>query len=185
MLPITTFRAHIDALRNQRTGSGGRPTWTAVALYLVPFAAGVWSYVATWNLSSSVANLIGGFALIAGVLMAVFSLLAGWRRELENRASKRPSSESWARREVHAAVAHTLVGVWASVVAAIMVILLGALPAESSVEQLVNAGVAGLGVYIALLIMVIVNALHAGYEASIDLDLLERDKQERDQRSEV
>ncbi len=66
-----------------------------------------------------------------------------------------------------------------------MVILLGALPAESSVEQLVNAGVAGLGVYIALLIMVIVNALHAGYEASIDLDLLERDKQERDQRSEV
>lgn len=166
LLPAVVFQRHWHGLSDYRNGRGGRPAratrWTLYGLPLVAFGFALWR---EWSPSEVVDALVGGYSLVAGVLLAAFAQLASWRNELDKRARSRPKSDAPARRAVDAAVAHCLVGVVAAVFAAIAAILS---KLEVSPSCLWDAAAIGLGTYLVLLIMLIVSAIFVGYESSVD-----------------
>lgn len=166
MNPLTVPRVHFASLSDPRNGSGGRPDWTArVVLYGLLAVTTVSAFLLRWDLDAVGEALVGGFALVAGVLVGVFAQLASWRTRLDDRAAFRPRSEAPARRLVDAAVAHALMGVLASVAGAALAVLIGV---GAPGSRIWNALAAGIGVYLLAMFIVIVNTAYAAYRSSID-----------------
>ncbi|MGN7703646.1 hypothetical protein [Cellulosimicrobium sp. 22601] len=163
---MPVFARHWDGLSDPRNGHAGKPDRASRwVLYVTPVATALAVFVLDVDLSRSAEALIAGFALTAGVLLAAFTQLASWRNRLDERARDRPDSEAPARRSVDAAVAHSLMGVWFSVVATVLAVVLnaGAAPA-----RLWSALTAASGIYLALMMALIVVSVYVGYESSVD-----------------
>jgi len=144
-----------------------------VALYAVPGIVAITVAVAGASLTEVIDALLGGYALAAGVLIAVFTQLAGWRAQLDGRRQKRPFSEAPARRALHAAVAHSLVGVIACVLAVPVSVFV---KLELAPLSLWNSLAAGFGAYVLGLLWVIVRSAFIGYMCIIDSDGREEDE---------
>lgn len=158
---------HWRSLSDPRNGRGGAPNWWARgALYLGPAAAGLAAWRWGWDIGDAAGVLSGGFALVAGVLIAAFGQIAAWRMRLDERAlAGRVRSEAPARRVVDAAAAHALVGVAASVLATVLAIIVEATanPASGLLVSLVVVST-----YVAMILLLIVRTLFVGYEDSTD-----------------
>lgn len=169
------FSRHIDGLANLRNGGRRKPAYVLrAALYLAPIALAVLSAWKDWDLRRVSDALVAGCALTAGVLVGVFAQVAAWRIRLDDRASFRPASEAEARRSVDAAAAHALVGVVASVIAvAVAVLVSGSAPTP----RLWSAALAGIGLYVLLIFLVIVQSVFVGYERNVDSAVREADQE--------
>lgn len=175
MNPMTVPVAHWTSLSDLRNGADGKADWTTrgilYGLLLGTIGLSFWRDV---DLDGIADALVGGYALVAGVLIAVFAQLAAWRTRLDDRAAFRPRSEAPARRLVDAAVAHALVGVLASAIGVGLAVLVGL---EAKPVRVWNALAAGFGVYLLALIIIIVNTAYAAYQTSIDEGIRESDEE--------
>lgn len=172
--PIDVVTAHWRGLSDLRNGKGRRPDVLArIVVVGVPAALLVAALVFDWGLKAVAASLIGGFALIAGVLIAVFAQLANWRTRLDDRAQFRPNSEAPARRLVDAAVAHTLIGVLASALGAAVAVLIELGVPGTPVWSAIGASVSG---YLLVVLLLIVNTSYLAYNANIDPSVRELDE---------
>ncbi|MCG2800377.1 MAG: hypothetical protein L6367_17815 [Cellulomonas sp.] len=147
---------------------------TRVLVYGLPLIAGASCWRLGWDLTDSAGSLIGGFSLVAGILIAVFVQLASWRTRLDDRAKTHLQSEAPARRSVDAAVAHSLVGVLASLLAVVACVVVGAGVAPRPVWAAVAVS---LGAFVLAVFVLIVKAVYVSYESNVDADVRHADDQ--------
>jgi hypothetical protein len=168
------FARHWAGLSDPRNHHGGAANWPLrAAVYLPPLVMAALSWKLQIDISRAAAVLAGGFALVAGVLIAAFAQIAGWRGRLDSRAlSGRIESEAPARRAVDAAAAHSLVGVAASVTATALAVAVEALqkPPLPLVWTL-----AAVSTWVATLLLLLVHTLFQGYEINADKAVSEAD----------
>jgi hypothetical protein len=164
-------RRHLSGLTESRS-------WyvrlaAAAVMYLPPTA--VISIVAVYrlDLTDAASALIGGFSLIAGVLIAVFTQLAAWRDRLADRAEERWLTDAPARRAVDRAVAHVLVGVVGSVAAVVFAVML---EADVTGTTVWSAALGGAATWLLVLLLTIVRAVAIGYESTADEDVRRQDR---------
>lgn len=158
--------AHVSGLRrlNESSVKPKKPTWWPVALlYVPPVAIAALTGVFEWNLRPIADALLGGFALMAGVLIAVFTQLASWRDRLQDRAEDRWLSEAPARRAIDSASVHALVGVLGSAGSVLFAVLL-----QAKVPGLVvwGAALAAAAVWVLGLLFLIVRSIYVGFEST-------------------
>lgn len=158
--------AHVSGLRrlNESSAKPNKPTWWPVALlYTPPVAIAALTGVFEWNLRPIADALLGGFALMAGVLIAVFTQLASWRDRLQDRAEDRWLSEAPARRAIDSASVHALVGVLGSAGSVLFAVLL-----QAKVPGLVvwGAALAAAAVWVLGLLFLIVRSIYVGFEST-------------------
>lgn len=182
MLRIPVLSAHIDGLRDQGSGSGGDFRRSAAVVIGLAVVLTLIAVIQGWDLSDAVESLLGAFSITAGVLMGVFALLASWRDRLEGSSGLAWDAQTRARREVRSAASHALFGVLLSVVGSVLVVALQTLGEDSALRPYVSGVTLGLGAYLAYLMVLIVSSMHAGFEASGDVDLADHDRRDRDSR---
>lgn len=158
--------AHVSGLRrlNESSVKPKKPTWWPVAmLYVPPVAIAALTGVFGWNLRPIADALLGGFALMAGVLIAVFTQLASWRDRLQDRAEDRWLSEAPARSAIDSASVHALVGVLGSAGSVLFAVLL-----QAKVPGLVvwGAALAAAAVWVLGLLFLIVRSIYVGFEST-------------------
>jgi len=166
------WKAHWRGMADHRNGSNAKPErLTRALVYLPPIAmAGVGIFF-NWNLRGTAGSIISGYALIAGVLMALFVQLAVWRMRLDDRADARPTSEAPSRRALNATAAHTLVGAVAAVMAAALAMVLQGL----GHNRILSGLAAGAGIYLLALFLLIAHMAFVAYENSTDATVREQD----------
>jgi hypothetical protein len=138
----------------------------------VPIVVGALTIWFRWDLSKIAESLIGGYALAAGVLIAVFTQVAAWRNRLDERADRRPESEAPARRAVDGAAAHAL---WAVVVSVGAVAVTAVLEIGTPFDRWLSGLSALLGTYLLGLLLLIVSSAFVGYESNVDPAVREAD----------
>jgi len=167
--------AHIGGLRrlNESSVKPKKPSWWPVAiLYVPPVVIGVLAAVFRWDLDKVSDALLGGFALMAGVLMAVFTQLASWRDRLQDRAAQRWLSEAPARRALDAAAINALLGVLGSAGSVLFAILLRANVPGAVVWSALLAAAA---TWVLGLLFLIVRSTYIGFESTADGMLRQND----------
>ncbi len=158
--------AHVNGLRrlNESSVKPQKPSWVPVGLlYVPPLAMAALTAVFEWNLRPIADALLGGFALMAGVLIAVFTQLASWRDRLQDRAEERWLSEAPARRAIDSASVHALVGVLGSAGSVLFAVLL-----QAKVPGLVvwGAALAAAAIWVLGLLFLIVRSIYVGFEST-------------------
>ena len=166
------WMAHWGGMADHRNGKNAKPDrLTRALVYLPPIVVvGVGTFF-NWNLRGTAGSIISGYALIAGVLLALFVQLAVWRMRLDDRAYARPISEAPSRRALDATAAHTLVGAVAAVVAAALTTVLQAL----GPNRILSGLAAGAGTYLFAMFLLIAHMALIAYENSTDATLREQD----------
>ena len=150
----------------RRSQTGEEATdWIAVgALILLPLAiviALAWSQFVARRPD----QLIAAFALLAGSLVAAFSLLATWRSQIPGDSD---GSMNVARRRVDEAAAHSLTAAFGCMVGAAVMVILTNLPTCPSAilhwlrVSLSSLGV-GVGVFVSLSFLISVNLIWDAY----------------------
>jgi hypothetical protein len=130
----------------------------------VSVALGAVTALRAWDVTAAADDLITGFALVAGVLVAAFTQITAWRTRLEEQLdSGQLRSASNPSVVVDAAASHSLVGVIASTLATVFAVIVEVLPAPGPILQglLVAAST-----YVVLLLILIVVTLHVGYQTT-------------------
>lgn len=171
---VSLFLRHVDGLSDLRNARDGAPRWgVRWTLVLVPAAIAGLVIWREWDLRPAAGSLIGGFALVAGVLIAVFAQFAAWRTRLDERARFRQESEAPARRAVDAAAAHALWGVVTNVLSVAVAVVL---EVGTPIDRWIGGVVAFLGVYGLGLLLVITSAAFVGYESNVEPGVREADR---------
>lgn len=168
------FTRHLAGLSDPRNGHAAAPARLEKALlYGLPVSVSVAVLSFDVDLGTAAESLAAGLALVAGVLVAVFTQFAAWRSRLDERARTRFRSEAPARRSLDAAAAHALVGVLASAISLVPVILLAA---DVPLGRLWNGLAALLATYVLGLLVVIVRYAFVAYETGVDDAVREADR---------
>jgi len=168
------WKAHWRGMADHRNGRSAKPDHlTRMLVYLPPIVMGGVGIRFNWNLRGTAGSIISGYALIAGVLMALFVQLAVWRMRLDDRADARPTSEAPSRRALDATAAHTLVGAVAAVMAAALTMVLQSLGPNRFLSGLA----AGAGTYLLAMFLLIAHMALVAYENSTDATIREQDAQ--------
>ena len=166
------WRAHWRGIADHRNGKNRAPDRVTRALvYLPPIVMAGIGIFFNWNLRLTAGSIISGYALIAGVLMALFVQLAVWRMRLDDRAHARATSEAPSRRALDATAAHTLLGAVAAVMAAALAVVLQSL----GPNRLLSGLAAGAGTYLLGMFMLIAHMALIAYEGSTDPTVREQD----------
>lgn len=150
--------------------SAALPRDRSTLLLLIAVPVGI-AYVAirrNWTLSTG-ADLLAAFSLTAGVLLAVFALIASWRERLANRIKLREVSERLARQRLDEAARHTLTATVFCVVGASLSIVASATvhgnpPRTSSI---IAAAAYGVFSIVGLLILMVVLLVHDVFSSTI------------------
>lgn len=169
------FAAHVEALRDfSNEGKGKFVKSRLVALFGFPFAVFAIALILDLSSSSLSDSLLAGYALFAGVLIAAFTQLAGWRNTLDARAKDRLISEAPARRAVSAAVAHSLYGVLVCLLALVVTTVNESLTRPPGWLEALSLSAAS---YVIVVVFLIVQALFVGYAAMVDRDVENADEE--------
>ena len=168
------WKAHWRGIADLRNGKNAKPDrLTRALVYLPPIVIVGVGIFFNWNLRGTAGSVISGYALIAGVLMALFVQLAVWRMRLDDRADARPTSEAPSRRALDATAAHTLVGAVAAVMATALAMILQSV----GPNRIVSGLAAGAGTYLLAMFLLIAHMASVAYENSTDVTLREQDSQ--------
>lgn len=167
--------AHVGGLRrlNESSVKPRKPSWLPVALlYGPPLVVATLTAVFQWNLRPIADALMGGFALMAGVLIAVFTQLASWRDRLQDRAEDRWLSEAPGRRAIDAASVHALIGVLGSAGSVLFAVLL-----QAKVPGVVvwSAFLALAATWVLGLLLLIVRSIYVGFESTANNNVRRND----------
>lgn len=159
------------AIRVRATVGHEHRDWAAlVVLGLLPLGLGFWSVWSNWVIRDS-SSLIAGFSLMAASLVAVIPQLASWRQRLTDKNSR---VDGVGRRKLDEAVSHTLVGVVASIILAVLAVVLSNIvtPSQDGTDprialpwaaRLITGGLVGGGAYLILTLLLVVNLLFDAY----------------------
>lgn len=157
---------HLAGLSDLANGGEERPrVLLRSVLILTPIATVVLALGFDWRGDRLAPHLLAASAMMSGVLIGAFALLATWRLRLDERAESRPESEAPARRQVSAAAAHCLMAVVVSILLAFICVLL---VAEVPGGRLWSALMLGAAVYLFGLVLLVVKAAFVSFEASVD-----------------
>ncbi|MCM3555680.1 hypothetical protein M3697_11255 [Janibacter melonis] len=124
-------------------------------------------------------SLTSGYGLLAGALLASFSLLAAWRNNLTQRPSWQVETSRTARRAIDEAVAHVLMSILVCVgLAALTVIMANVMTeADGSADTLrdtpalvLTSVLVSLSTYLILSLVLIVNLLRDAYHQVNEAD---------------
>lgn len=137
-----------------------------VGLVAVPLGVVGCAYNWSWPLKGG-AELMGTFSLTAGIMLAVFALLAAWRTRLAERLTSWGAAEQPDRSLIDEAVRHSLGATLASVAGAALSLWASASAAAPNANGMTSRAIAavcyGASAYVGLLIVAVVVLAYAAY----------------------
>jgi hypothetical protein len=147
-------------------GSERRDVRAQIVLVAVP-VLGIGSSLYFRVVLTGTDQLLAAFALLAGTSIAAFTQVAAWREKLTVRAKR---VDGVASRALDEAVAHILAVVVASVFASLVMVILSNVPLGDEptkvtlwVVRAFSAAGIGVGLYVALTLVIVVNLLWDAY----------------------
>lgn len=168
--PRPLLRGAWGSLRARAHVGTERRDWAAISVLAgLPLLLGVASWYWGWSIRAT-DPLIGGYSLLAGVLLAGVPQLAAWRQRLTDRSR---AADGVAKRKLDEAVAHTLLGVLTSTALAAVSVVLGniSVPGADRPDVVIPAVARGFttvivvgSAYLVLTLVLVVNLVFDAYE---------------------
>lgn len=156
-------------LRRRRVEGDEAPdTWARVILVVGPSTVGVLAFI--FGPFEKADQLIAGFALLIGALIAAFVQLAAWRDRLAERNFK---VDQIRIRSLDEAVAHVLVSIVVTIVGTAVLVVLANVPDIAYPQLWLTIAMKALSLlggiaftYVALSLLIVVNLLWDAYTAT-------------------
>lgn len=172
--PSPIWNAHLKGLMNRKYTTErpvGVPDAAARALlYVAPLVAGVVMFFFDGKVAGT-DGLLAAAGIFTGALFMAFTQVASWRQMLSDRRHEREVAEVAQRDSLDEAVAHLLMAMYASVALAVVIVSgRNFADAEGRLTSGWAAATAALGVYTALLLLIVMPKLYSAYVEINEVD---------------